>query len=55
MLRHAWANGLTFRAVRDSLCLCPPLVITEAEIDLLIERLAASVDATARELGVSSR
>jgi putrescine aminotransferase len=53
VLRHAWANGLTFRAVRDSLCLCPPLVISEAEIDLLIDRLAASLDATARELGVS--
>jgi adenosylmethionine-8-amino-7-oxononanoate aminotransferase len=39
-----------FRAVRDSICLCPPLVITEGEIDDLVVRIAASVDAAAREL-----
>jgi len=50
VLHHAWGHGLVFRAVRDSLCLCPPLVITEDEIEDLIARLAASLDAAAREL-----
>ena len=51
VLRHAWSHGLLFRAVRDSLCLCPPLVITEGEIDELIARLAASLTAAADEIG----
>jgi putrescine aminotransferase len=50
VLRHAWSKGVVFRAVRDSICLCPPLVITEGEIDDLVVRIAASVDAAAREL-----
>jgi putrescine aminotransferase len=49
-LEHAWRAGLLFRAVRDSLCLCPPLVISEAEIDEMLARLAASLEATRREV-----
>jgi putrescine aminotransferase len=53
VLRDALDHGLLFRAVRDSLCVCPPLVIREEEIDELVERLAASVERTARELGAA--
>ena len=31
------ANGLMVRAVRDSIVICPPLIITEAEVDRLVE------------------
>jgi len=48
VLRCALDNGLLFRAVRDSLCVCPPLVIGEAEIDDLVDRLARSLDQAAR-------
>lgn len=37
-------NGLVMRHVRDSLIISPPLVISKAEIDLLIERAARTLD-----------
>jgi len=50
VLRCAQESGLLFRAVRDSLCLCPPLVIREAEIDDLVGRLAHSLEQASREI-----
>lgn len=47
---HAIAGGLMVRAVRDSVVMCPPLVVSHAEIDLLVERLGAALDAAAPEL-----
>ncbi len=32
-------NGLMVRAIRDSIVMCPPLIITEAEIDKLVDIL----------------
>ena len=43
-------HGLVMRAVRDVMVLAPPLIITEAEIDELITRARAALDATAAEL-----
>jgi putrescine aminotransferase len=37
------ANGLMVRAVRDTIVICPPLVITHAEIDRLVAILARSL------------
>ncbi len=48
---HAFAGGLVMRAVRDTMVLAPPLIITEAEIDELVTRARAAIDATARDLG----
>ena len=39
------------RAVRDSVGMCPPLVVTHAEVDLLVDRLGAALDAAVPELG----
>jgi putrescine aminotransferase len=50
---HAIANGLVMRAVHDSMVLSPPLVITKAEIDELVKRAKAALDATAKEIGVT--
>lgn len=43
---HSFANGLVMRAVRDSLIISPPLVITEEEIDLLIATAKKTLDDT---------
>ena len=53
VLRCAVDDGLLVRAVRDSLCLCPPLVISEPEIDELVGRLAHSLDRAAREIAAA--
>jgi len=37
-------NGLMVRAVRDSLVMSPPLVISEAEIDKLVDTIRRSLD-----------
>ena len=38
------ANGLMVRAIRDTIVMCPPLVITRAEIDEMVAILARSLD-----------
>jgi 4-aminobutyrate---pyruvate transaminase len=42
----AQEEGLILRAMVDSLALCPPLVITEAEIDEMFTRLTRALDRT---------
>ena len=46
---NLWAEaaerrGLVVRAIGDTIALCPPLVISEAEIGMLIDRLAQGLD-----------
>jgi len=41
------ANGLMVRAVRDAIVICPPLIITQAEIDRLVEIFDNSLTETA--------
>ena len=43
-------NGLVMRSVGSKLIISPPLVITKAEVDELIEKAAATLDATAANL-----
>jgi putrescine aminotransferase len=52
VLRESIARGVLFRAVRDSLCFCPPLVIGEGEIDAMIGVARESLDAAARASGL---
>jgi 4-aminobutyrate---pyruvate transaminase len=42
--RYAEDEGLIVRSVGDALALCPPLIITESEIDDLFDRLARTLD-----------
>ena len=44
------AGGLVMRAVRDTMIVAPPLVITRGQIDELISKAAAALDQTAAEL-----
>ena len=43
-------NGLVMRAVRDTMIVAPPLVITPAQIDELIDKAHRSLDMTLEEL-----
>ncbi|MGH8175469.1 MAG: aspartate aminotransferase family protein [Steroidobacter sp.] len=43
-------NGLVMRAVRDTMIIAPPLVITHGQIDELIEKARKSLDMTLEEL-----
>jgi len=47
----ALENGLVVRALPgDTVGICPPLIITEAEVEELFDRLAKALDAAAPEL-----
>jgi 4-aminobutyrate--pyruvate transaminase len=46
----AQENGLICRNLADAVALCPPLVISESEIDEMMRRFGSALDATQREL-----
>ena len=47
---HCFANGLIMRAVGDTMIISPPLVISKAEIDELVDKARQCLDLTAAEL-----
>jgi len=47
----AQANGLILRAIGDVLAICPPLIINEAQVNELADRLEKALDATAEWVG----
>ncbi len=44
---RAQAHGLIIRNLGDTIAVCPPLIISEAEIDALLERFGKALDETA--------
>jgi 4-aminobutyrate--pyruvate transaminase len=48
--RIAEEQGLIVRAIGDTIAFCPPLVISEAEIDEMLRRFRLALDLTAVEL-----
>jgi putrescine aminotransferase len=48
---YCFNSGLVSRAIRDTMVLAPPLVITESEVEEIIARLKAAIDNTARDIG----
>ena len=48
-------NGLVMRAVRDTLLISPPLIITEAECDTLVARAARNAGRPRRRSSGMSR
>jgi 4-aminobutyrate--pyruvate transaminase len=50
-VQRAQANGLITRALQDTVALCPPLVISDQEVDELFRRFARALDETAEALG----
>jgi len=47
---HCIARGLMVRGIRDSIVMSPPLVITHAEIDQLVDTIVAALDDSVAEL-----
>ncbi|UCC14915.1 MAG: aspartate aminotransferase family protein [Gammaproteobacteria bacterium] len=47
-------NGIIMRAVRDSMIISPPLIISASQIDELVDLAWRCLDQTASELGVSA-
>jgi len=47
---HSFASGLIMRHVGDRMIIAPPLVISTAEIDILIDRVVQALDQTMAEL-----
>jgi putrescine aminotransferase len=48
--KHCFANGLVMRAVGDRMIIAPPLVITRAQIDEMIELIHRCLDLTLQEV-----
>lgn len=46
------ANGLVMRAVGDTMIIAPPLTMTKAQIDELVEKAKLALDATAKQLNL---
>jgi len=49
---HCFDNGIIMRAVRDTMIISPPLVITTEQIDELVALARRCLDLTAKDLGV---
>src|SRR6185295_6992542 len=49
---HCFANGLVMRAIRDTMVLSPPLIISEAEVEKLLGKARLCIDLTAKDLKV---
>jgi len=50
---YCFNDDLICRAIRDTMVLAPPLIIREAEVEEIIEKLARAIDRTARDFGVA--
>lgn len=44
------ANGVISRAMGDAIAFCPPLIITESEVDDLLSRFALTLDTVAKQI-----
>ncbi len=51
----AQRNGLIVRAIGDTIALCPPLIITEAQVQEVIARLKTTLDQTAAALSADGK
>lgn len=47
---HCFANGLIMRAVGDAMVLSPPLIITEEQVDELMDKARTALDLTADQV-----
>ncbi len=46
MDRRCREHGVILRAIQDTLAVCPPMVISEAEIDQIVAAISAALDET---------
>ncbi|RMD64272.1 MAG: aspartate aminotransferase family protein [Alphaproteobacteria bacterium] len=50
---HCFENGAVLRAVRDTMVMSPPLTVTRADIEEMVDVLRRALDLTARDVGMS--
>ncbi|HUB85796.1 MAG TPA: hypothetical protein VL971_08890, partial [Rhizomicrobium sp.] len=43
-----FSSGLISRAIRDTMVLAPPLIISESEVEEIVAKLKAAIDNTAK-------
>jgi putrescine---pyruvate transaminase len=48
---YCFSGGLISRAIRDTMVLSPPFVISEAEVDEIVAKLKSAIDRTAKDYG----
>ena len=48
-MKRGHHHGVILRALGDSIAFCPPLIINEAEIDLMLDRFALALEDTLRD------
>jgi len=48
-------NGLIVRAIGDTIALCPPMIITEAQVQEVIRRLEKTLDDVAAQLAADGQ
>ena len=48
---YCFNSGLISRAIRDTMVLAPPLIVSEAQIDEIVTRLKDAIDRTAKDFG----
>jgi putrescine aminotransferase len=46
---YCFSSGLVSRAIRDTMVLAPPFIISESEVEEIIVKLKAAIDSTARD------
>jgi len=46
---YCFGSGLISRAIRDTMVLAPPFIISESEVEEIIAKLKAAIDNTARD------
>jgi putrescine aminotransferase len=49
---HCFASGLVMRAIRDTMVLSPPLIISRDEVDEIVRLARRCFDLTASDLGL---
>ena len=49
---HCFRNNVIMRAVRDGMVISPPLVISHAEVDRLVETARRCFDLTQADIGL---
>jgi 4-aminobutyrate--pyruvate transaminase len=50
VVRRAQEHGLILRVIVDTVAICPPLIITEKELNDLFDRLGRALDETLESL-----
>jgi putrescine---pyruvate transaminase len=48
---YCFRNGLVMRAIRDTMVLAPPFVVSEAEVEEIVAKAKDAIDSTARDFG----